>query len=253
MTKSRASALREAATDADAGSGVALWRRIADEIERAILTGAFRAGAKLPGEMELAVRFGVNRHTVRRAIAALAERGVVRAERGSGTYVEAQRLSYPIRQRTRFSEIVGGTGRSVDGRLIASTVENATSEVAKRLKLRAGAPVLRLEVLRQADRVPLSAGTTWMPLPRFTGAAEVYAAARSMTKTLAAFGVHDYVRQSTRVSAAIVDEADALRLELAPGRPVLVVDGVDIDRAGVPVLTTHARFSADRIELMIET
>src|SRR5215472_888552 len=114
-------------------SGVALWRRVADELERAIAVGQVDPGAKLPGELDLAGRFGVNRHTVRRAIAALAARGLVRAERGSGTYVEAQRLAYPIRTRTRFSEIVGATGRAADGRLIASAAEDAEAEIARRL------------------------------------------------------------------------------------------------------------------------
>ena len=54
-------------------------------------------------------------------------------------------------------------------------------------------------------------------------------------------------------AAAVVDAADALRLEIAPGRPVLMVDSVDADGDGRPVLTTRARFAADRIELMIET
>jgi hypothetical protein len=52
---------------------------------------------------------------VRRALATLAERGLVRAERGSGTYVETGRLAYPLRSRTRFSEIVGAGGREPRG------------------------------------------------------------------------------------------------------------------------------------------
>ena len=245
--------LRARAVENDVVSGVALWRRAADELERAIAIGTFHPGTRLPGELELAERFGVNRHTVRRAIAALAERGLLRAERGSGTYVEAQRLAYPIRARTRFSEIVGTTGRAVGGRLIASAVEGADADIARRLRLRPGTSVIRLELLRHADRVPICAGTTWLPAERFAGAAKIYATARSMTKTLARFGVHDYVRQSTRVAAAVADAADALRLEIAPGRPVLMVDGVDADRDGVPILTTRARFAADRIELIVET
>jgi DNA-binding transcriptional regulator YhcF (GntR family) len=94
----------------DTASGVALWRQVADGIERGIADGRFVAGEKLPGEMEIAETYRVNRHTVRRALATLAERGLVRAERGSGTYVEAQRLAYPLRARTRFSEIVGAGG-----------------------------------------------------------------------------------------------------------------------------------------------
>ena len=75
----------------DAGTGVALWRQVADGIERGIADGRFAAGEKLPGETEIAETYRVNRHTVRRALATLADRGLVRAERGSGTYVEAQR------------------------------------------------------------------------------------------------------------------------------------------------------------------
>src|SRR5512141_1374868 len=101
----------------DTASGVALWRQVADGIERGTADGRFAAGDKLPGAMEIAETYRVNRHTVRRALAALAERGIVRAERGSGTYVEAQRLAYPSRSRTRFSEIVGADGREPHGRL----------------------------------------------------------------------------------------------------------------------------------------
>ncbi len=237
----------------EAGSGVTLWRRVADQLERAIADGTFKSGAKLPAENDIAARFGVNRHTVRRAIATLAERGLVRAERGSGTYVEAQRLAYPIRKRTRFSEIVGDTGRAVSGKLIASAVEAADAEIAKRLRLKPGTLVNRLETLRYADRVPISTGTIWLPAQRFPDAAEIYASVRSVTKTLAYFGVHNYTRKSTNITAAIVDASDAARLEIIPGRPVLCLDGVDVDAEDCPVLTTHSRFVADRIALVVET
>src|SRR5215207_8825452 len=102
----------------EVAAGVSLWRRIADQIEQSIARGTYPPGSRLPGEIEIAGRFGVNRHTVRRAIAALAERGLVRAERGSGTYVQAARIPYPIRTRTRFSEIVGRSGREAGGRLL---------------------------------------------------------------------------------------------------------------------------------------
>ena len=63
---------------------------------------------------------------MRRALATLAERGLVRAERGSGTYVEAPRLAYPLRSRTRFSEIVGAGGHEPRGQMIAASEEPAT-------------------------------------------------------------------------------------------------------------------------------
>ena len=235
-----------------AATGVALWRQVADGLERGIADGSFRAGGRLPGETEIAETYRVNRHTVRRALAALAERGLVRAERGSGTYVEAGKLAYPLRSRTRFSEIVGAGGREPQARLIDARPDIATRELARRLDLKVGAELVRLDKLRLADRTPICVATTWMPAERFADAGAVYTQVKSMTKLLAHFGVRDYRRHATQVTAGIVDAADAAKLDLALGRPVLIVDSTDVDPAGTPLLTTHARFAAERVEFVIE-
>src|SRR5258708_2445166 len=87
---------------------------------------------------------------------------------------------------------------------------------------------------------------------RFPEAGKIYESAGSMTKVLAHHGVRDYRRASTRVTAAIVDAIDAARLDLALGRPILVVDSTDVDADGRPLLTTRARFAAERVEFVVE-
>jgi len=236
----------------DTASGVALWRQVADGIERGIADGTFAAGERLPGEIDIAETYRVNRHTVRRALATLAERGLVRAERGSGTYVEAQRLAYPLRSRTRFSEIVGSGGREPRGQLIGAAVEPASRELARRLDLKTGALLVLIEALRLADRTPICVGITWLAAERFPDAGSVFASARSMTKLLAHYGIRDYRRGSTRISAAIADASDAARLDLALGRPVLVVDSTDVDPDGKQLVTKRSRFAAERVEFLVE-
>src|SRR5271154_5553255 len=201
----------------DTASGVALWRQVADGIERGIADGSFAAGERLPGEIEIAETYRVNRHTVRRALAALAERGLVRAERGSGTYVEAPKIAYPLRARTRFSEIVGAGGREPRGQLIGASEELATRELARQLGLKTGAPLIRIEALRLADQSPICVSTTWLSADRFPDAGGVFASVRSMTRLLAHYGIRDYRRASTRITAAIVDATDAARLDLTLG------------------------------------
>ena len=85
------------------GSGVAVWRQIAQQLENGLRAGGIAAGTKLPTEIELAARFTVNRHTVRRAIADLAARGLVRVEQGRGTFLQDLVVDYPLRRRTSFS------------------------------------------------------------------------------------------------------------------------------------------------------
>ena len=237
----------------DMASGVALWRQVADGIERGIAEGRFAAGERLPGETEIAETYRVNRHTVRRALAALAERGFVRAERGSGTYVEAPRLAYPLRSRTRFSEIVGAGGREPRGQLIAASEEPATRELARQLGLKVGATLIRIESVRLADRAPICVSTSWLSAEQFPDAGKIFANVRSMTKLLENYGIRDYRRGSTRITAAIAEATDAARLDLTLGRPVLVVDSTDVDADGKPLVTKRSRFAAERVEFVVES
>ena len=236
----------------DTSLGVALWRQVADGIERGIAEGRFAAGDKLPGETEIAETYRVNRHTVRRALAVLSERGLVRAERGSGTYVEARRLAYPLRSRTRFSEIVGAEGREPRAQLIAATEEPATRELARLLVLKTGEPLVRIEALRYADRVPICVSTSWLSAERFPDAGRVFGRVHSITKLLAHYSILDYRRGSSRITASIAEATDATQLDLALGHPVLVIDSTDVDIAGAPLVTKRSRFAAERVALLVE-
>lgn len=64
-----------------------LPQRTADAIVNLLHTQNLRVGAKLPGEQELAAKFEVSRSTVRAALSILREKGILRTERGAGTFV----------------------------------------------------------------------------------------------------------------------------------------------------------------------
>jgi GntR family phosphonate transport system transcriptional regulator len=233
--------------------GITLWRRISDDYEQMILVGKYQSGTRLPAETEIAAHYGVNRHTVRRALAELAARGMVRSERGSGTYVKADKLDYRIGARTRFSEIVAAAGHEAQGRLLGHRIEPASEDVARRLGLPPGASVIRLEIVRSSDRVPVSVATTWLCAERFRDAAKIFRSARSITKVLNQYGINGYRRKLTRITAGFTDAVDAARLRLSVHRPVLVVDSVDVAADGEPVLTTRGRFVADRVALVVDS
>jgi len=233
--------------------GITLWRRISDDYEQMILVGKYEGGTRLPAETEIAAHYGVNRHTVRRALAELAARGMVRSERGSGTYVKTDKLDYRIATRTRFSEIVAAAGHDAQGRLLDHRIEPAREDVARRLGLPPGASVIRLEIVRSSDRVPVSVATSWLSAERFRDAAKLFRSARSITKVLNHYGINGYRRKWTRITAGFTDAVDAARLRLSVHRPVLVVDSVDVTTDGKPVLTTCGRFVADRVALVVES
>lgn len=233
--------------------GVMLWRCIADDFEQAILVGKHDNGSKLPAESEIAARYGVNRHTVRRAMAELAARGLVRTERGSGTFVKTDKLNYPISQRMKFSEIVTAAGHEAEGRLQGHRHEAANEDVARDLGIKPGDEVVRLEILRAADGVPISVSTTWLPADRYSEAAKIFRRVRSITRMLEHFGIKSYRRKWTRISAGFTDAVDAGRLRLSVHRPILIAEGLNVTDSDEPIMLARARFSADRVALIVES
>ena len=249
-------ALGEAGTDdlsMERSGGVALWRQIAERLKADIRSGVWGQGTKLPAEAELASRFGVNRHTVRRAMAELANEGLVSSRQGRGTFVECAPINYPIGARTRFSEIISGQAKEPGGRLIASFRETAAPWLIDKLRLPAGAAVHRIETLHVADGVPVSVSTAWFPAARFPDLVLHYAETGSVTKALAAHGVTDYSRARTDISARAADQDEAQLLQIPAGTPVLVTAVLNVDKSGAPVQVARTRFAAERVQLTVES
>ncbi len=61
--------------------------QVAEEVRRRIFRGALQPGQKLPGERDLAAQFGVNRSTVREALTALSQLGLVAIRHGGGAVI----------------------------------------------------------------------------------------------------------------------------------------------------------------------
>ena len=234
--------------------GVALWRQIADRIRAKIAEGTYDSTGRLPPEAVLAGEFGVNRHTVRSAIASLTEEGIVRPMQGLGTLIERQeRLQFPISRRTRFSAGLADQTRDIAARLIASERMAATAEIARALKLELPAEVLRLDIVSAAAGRPVSTSTAFFPASRFPDMADCFRRTESVTRAFAEQGLADYVRLSTDIVARHADAGERSLLSLSPGSIVLETTAVNADLEGVPVQYARTRFAADRVQLHIET
>lgn len=237
----------------DRGSGIAVWRQIAEWIRNEASAGQFAPGTRLPPEMELAARFGVNRHTVRRAIAALTHEGLLRADQGRGTFIAGRSLSYPISRQTRYSEILAAQGHAPGGRMTGSCVEPADPVLARKLELPEGTPLQRIETLRISDGIPVLTGTSWCEFARFPGLADDFAETGSFTQCFARAGLEGYARRETRIYADRATPEDARVLEIEFGSPVMVMEVLNEDPEGRLVQYARSRVAADRMELVVRS
>jgi GntR family phosphonate transport system transcriptional regulator len=230
----------------------AVWRDIYDTLRREISGGQHRTGDRLPTEKALSARFGVNRHTVRRALAELTIEGVIAVRRGSGAYVAEGIIDYPIGARVKFSQNISQLGRVPTHRLLSAQVIAADETVARHLNLRLNAPVAQIDTIGEADSLPINYVEQFLPLERFPGIIDGFRESLSLTKALAAYGVVDYRRAWTRVMARAPSRLIASHLCQSELTPVLRSEGVNLDMAGAPIEYAVGYWAGGRAQFVVE-
>lgn len=241
-----------AAIDHSRSAGVALWRQIQKVLEGEIADGTWAPGDRIPTEFQLAERFGVNRHTVRRALSELEDKGLLRVEQGRGTFVHEHVIDYKVGARTRFTENLGGQSRVAHGALLKQEVVPASAKVAKALALAEGTPVVRLVKTGEADGYCISVTDHYFPADRFAAIGAGFEETGSISAALARCGVADYERRRTRVIARMPSATDADMLRQPRTRPVLVTEAVNVDSHNQPVEFGITRWASDWVQIVFE-
>jgi GntR family phosphonate transport system transcriptional regulator len=216
-----------------------------------IRSGRFARGQRLPAALKLAREFDVNRHTVRRALAVLEQRGLLRTEVGRGTFVREETYDYQIGRRTSFTRNMQQLNVESDNLVLGTTQVNAPPRVAQLLGLVRGGRVWRVESSALADGRAIDHGEAYFPVARFPGLDQIFGRTRSVTRTLAEYGVDSYFRRLTKVSAQLPSASTARVLGQAATRPVLQVESLNVDAQGIPVQYGLTYFAGERVHLVL--
>lgn len=233
-------------------AGLAIWKQLETQLADEIGKGAFGDEGRLPTEAALARRFTVNRHTVRRAIAALTDRGLVRVERGRGMFVQDVMIDYPLKRRTSFSANLLGQGRAPTNETVAVKDMVADEAMAKALGLKKGALLVGRGSIGFADDVPIATGLTCFSKQRFPDLAEQFQRTNSISDALRASGLDDYRRLSTRIFTRLPTSAEAAALRQPMAQPVLVTEAIDGDDKGRPISFGETCFAGARVQITVE-
>ncbi|AHM04555.1 Transcriptional regulator PhnF [Roseibacterium elongatum DSM 19469] len=228
-----------------------LWTAIRDRLSEEIADGHYAPGDKLPTEAKLAERFGVNRHTVRRALADLAETGTIHARRGAGVFVRHRPTPYPIGRRVRFHQNLTAAGRVPEKRILHLETRAAGPDEAEALSLDDGAEVHVYEGLSLSDGAPIALFRSVFPAARFPQMLRALQATQSVTQAFKANGLDDYTRARTTITAKTASPTLATHLHLPGGAAILRTVGVNVDAAGRPVEYGRTWFAGDRVALTL--
>ena len=228
----------------DRESPVPLYYQLAQNMETAIRSGRLSSGSHLENEIELARQLRVSRPTVRRAIALLANRGLVIRRHGIGTLVVPVRVRRPVRLSSLYDDLQEA-GQVPSTRLLAHEIVPAPAEVAGSLQLSRGTRVLHFERLRLASDQPIALMRNFLPLSLEEVVTEEGLKSAGLYQLLRQNGIHLRLA-SQAIGARSAQRREARLLKVPAGAPLLTMRRISYDDAGQPVEYGSHVYPAER-------
>jgi GntR family transcriptional regulator len=230
-----------------------LYLSVKDEIEESISKGEFKPADKLPSEYKLAKKYGVSRMTLREALRALEEEGLVARKQGAGTFVKAssQRIKSILDINYGVSEMIMNMGFRPGTQEIKMEEVLADSHLAKALNIARGAKIITIERVRSADKIPVVYSLDMIPASILPDIKDIKELGES---------VYDFLEKKCNVilssSMARLFPTKAVRklankLNIKINSPLFLLEQTDTDQAGRPVMFSREYFVSDYFDFVI--
>jgi DNA-binding GntR family transcriptional regulator len=221
-----------------------MYEQAAAALEAEIRGGRLGTDERLLSERALAQRLQVSRITIRRALAHLAEKDLVRSSTRSGWF--AGPVSEGSDALISFSDMGRQRGFAVTSRVLRCVSREATLAEAEELGVAPGSPVCDLARIRCFDGLPIAATEGIVPGYLAPGLEQHDFSSRSLYETLRTeYGVLP-ARAKFAIQAAAAEPADAENLEISHGEPVLIFTQTGFDQRGRAFELARTAYRADR-------
>ena len=224
-------------------------REIAEEQIRAyIMEHQLKPHDRLPAEREMCQMWGLNRCTLRSAIARLAAEGRVYSRQGSGTRISPQ-FRRTMQDLQGFSEYAAEAGRKAETRLLSFAVVECDKHLASRFHRVLGEKVYRITRLRMLDGMPVMIETSYIPMELAPGLEEQDLVRGSLFSVLReVYDLDlDHGEETASITSATEEEAEHLQIETEA--PVFWIVSRTDTKEGVTVEYCRTVGRADIMEM----
>lgn len=243
-----------------------LYQQLAGLLRTQINSGELNANDRIPSETDLAARYDTSRNTVRLALDALRNEGLLISRQGLGTFVRtAPPMRYyasltgsrhkrleAMRQRDTFGQQVEAQGKTARQ---VSTVEiiEASAAIAAHLGLTEGERIAVRRRVQFADEEPVQLGDSYYPLG-IVGDSKIMSpedVPEGTDQVLEDLG-HTPTRYRDEITSRMPSAAEATTLRLSPATPIVRLVRTSFDQDDQPIEVYEVTMPSDRHVLVYE-
>lgn len=226
------------------------YAQLSRYMAKAIRAGLLEDGAQIPAERDLAGLAGVSRVTIRKAVAQLAEAGLIEQRRGAGSFVlaHAPKLQQSLSSLISFTQNMQARGQSSTSVVLLAGLYPPAPDELLTLGLGQGDRVARVRRLRSADGMPVAIESSALPEDILPNPGEV---TTSLYEVLNRDG-RAPTRAIQRVTATSVSGEDARLLNMEPGAAALLIDRTAYLATGRPIEFTRGLYRPDSYDFVSE-
>lgn len=240
-------------TPIDRTSPIPFYFQLKKILVQEMSTGRWGPDEQIPSEPEICDHFGLSRTTVRQALSELENEGMIRREKGRGTFVSQ---TYPqlwfLQSSQGFYDEAARQGHQVRSRVIRREVAELPGFAAEALDLEVGAEGVILERLRWVDGRVSMYVINYLVERLAAAVMEADLVNGSLYRALAEAADFTVAGGRRVVEAVTAEDELAELLEVEGGTPMLFVESVAWGESLAPVELYRAWHRADRTKIEVQ-
>ena len=237
----------------DRQSPIPFYIQIKQTLQDYIEQGRLQPGDKLPNEFDLCQAFNTSRIVIRQCLKEMEYAGLVRRERGKGTYVTKPKIKRMLTERfSGLHQDMANQGYAVTSKILSQKVIKAPVHIAKSLEIPPQKPLVRIERLRFIQGEAMVINRAYLIYDQCPDI---------LTADLSNISLHEILdtkyniqpisaRQS--IEACPANEKEAKMLNIKKNTPLILLENIWYANDDTPFEYIESLFRADRMRFEIE-